>query len=79
MTNICGGCGRMIEKQFIYCPWCGAMQIKKTGSEYQKLRCRQAEEKRRAGQEKQLQTVENQLAALEKELDVLILSAVLAQ
>lgn len=79
MTNVCCGCGRMIEKQFIYCPWCGAAQIKKESGEYQRLLWRQAEEKRRAGQEKQLQTVDKQLSALEKELDVLVLSAALAQ
>ena len=24
---ICGGCGRTIEKEFVYCPWCGQSKI----------------------------------------------------
>lgn len=79
MIHVCGGCGRMIEKQFIYCPWCGAAQIKKECHEYQERFFEQAEERQRTKREKQLQTVEKKLSSLEKELDVLVLSAALAR
>lgn len=27
MKSICNGCGRDIEKDFAYCPWCGEKSI----------------------------------------------------
>ncbi|WP_353936954.1 zinc-ribbon domain-containing protein, partial [uncultured Treponema sp.] len=33
MTNVCSGCGREIEKNFVYCPWCGIQLIRKESRE----------------------------------------------
>ncbi|MCI6180612.1 MAG: hypothetical protein SPF11_05325 [Treponema porcinum] len=79
MTNVCSGCGREIEKNFVYCPWCGIQLIKKESREYQNLFFEQLEQKRRTEQEQKLQNVGKQLDELEKELDVLVLCAELAR
>ena len=79
MTNVCSGCGREIEKNFVYCPWCGIQLIKKERREYQNLFFEQVEQKRRTEQEQKLQNVGKQLDELEKELDVLVLCAELAR
>ena len=79
MTNVCSGCGREIEKNFVYCPWCGIQLIRKESREYQNLCFEQVERKRRTEQEQKLQNVGKQLDELEKELDVLVLCAELAR
>ncbi|MCI6722753.1 hypothetical protein [Treponema porcinum] len=79
MTNVCSGCGREIEKNFVYCPWCGIQLIKKESREYQNLFFEQVEQKRRTEQEQKLKNVGKQLDELEKELDVLVLCAELAR
>ena len=79
MTNVCSGCGREIEKNFVYCPWCGIQLIRKESREYQNLFFEQVERKRRTEQEQKLQNVGKQLDELEKELDVLVLCAQLAR
>ena len=79
MTNVCSGCGRESEKNFVYCPWCGIQLIKKESREYQNLFFEQVEQKRRTEQEQKLQNVGKQLDELEKELDVLVLCAELAR
>ena len=79
MTNVCSGCGREIEKNFVYCPWCGIQLIRKESRDYQNLFFEQVERKRRTEQEQKLQNVGKQLDELEKELDVLVLCAELAR
>ena len=79
MTNVCSGCGREVEKNFVYCPWCGIQLIRKESREYQNLFFEQVERKRRTEQEQKLQNVGKQLDELEKELDVLVLCAELAR
>ena len=79
MTNVCSGCGREIEKNFVYCAWCGIQLIRKESREYQNLFFEQVEQKRRTEQEQKLQNVGKQLDELEKELDVLVLCAELAR
>ena len=79
MTNVCSGCGREIEKNFVYCPWCGIQLIRKESREYQNLFFEQVERKRRTEQEQKLQNVGKQLDEQEKELDVLVLCAELAR
>ena len=27
MTRVCTGCGRNIDKEFVYCPWCGEQRV----------------------------------------------------
>ena len=61
MTNVCSGCGREIEKNFVYCPWCGIQLIKKESREYQNLFFEQVEQKRRTEQEQKLQNVGKQV------------------
>ena len=79
MPNGGSGCGREMEKNFGYCPWCGIQLIRKESREYQNLFFEQVERKRRTEQEQKLQNVGKQLDELEKELDVLVLCAELAR
>ena len=34
IETICCGCGRTIERDFIYCPWCGHLRVKIESKEY---------------------------------------------
>lgn len=73
---VCKECGRTIEKEFIYCPWCGMSRIgvadnqEVLDSVFLKLEEKQADDR-----EKRLRKLETQLDELERDLDVLVLSA----
>ena len=73
---VCKACGRTIEKQFIYCPWCGMSRLGETDdNDLLNSVFTQLETKQTNDREKRLRKLENQLDALEKDLDVLVLSA----
>lgn len=81
MKNICvcGGCGRTIETEFIYCPWCGQSKMQnndKTALEsvFKSLELKQAEERAR-----RLAELEKELDELEQDLSILALSAEMAK
>ena len=73
---VCKECGRTIEKEFIYCPWCGMSRIGVTDNQevldsvFLKLEEKQADDR-----QKRLRKLETQLDELERDLDVLVLSA----
>ena len=73
---VCKECGRTIEKEFIYCPWCGMSRIgvadnqEVLDSVFLKLEEKQADDR-----QKRLRKLEIQLDELERDLDVLVLSA----
>lgn len=73
---VCKECGRTIEKEFIYCPWCGMSRIgvadnqEVLDSVFLKLEEKQADDR-----QKRLRKLETQLDELERDLDVLVLSA----
>ena len=73
---VCGGCGRTIEKSYVFCPWCGRSRV--TGED-----CEEAiesvferiEEKQCEKYLERLEKMEEKLDNLEKDLSVLVLSS----
>ena len=71
---VCLGCRRTINKEYLYCPWCG---LEKTGdhgletldSVFDKLEMLQYQDKM-----KYIEKLEAELAELERELDNITLS-----
>ena len=81
MKNICvcGGCGRTIETEFSYCPWCGQSKMQNNDkaaleSVFKSLELKQAEERAR-----RLAELEKELDELEQDLSILALSAEMAK
>lgn len=77
--SICGNCGRAIQKDFVYCPWCGENQLSQRARENTKISEEQAVERRREIREQQFQAIEKKLEMLEQELNVLVLCAEMAR
>ncbi len=75
---VCGGCGRTIDNEFLYCPWCGQekMYNKKDALEavFKELEEKQAQERAR-----QVAKLEQELDSLEHELSILALSVEMAK
>lgn len=75
---VCGGCGRTIDNEFLYCPWCGHEKIynKKDALEavFKELEEKQAQERAR-----QVAKLEQELDSLEHELSILALSVEMAK
>lgn len=73
---VCGGCGRTVEKNYVFCPWCGHSRVcdeggKEVADSVQEMNVEERIERRTA----RLDEMEKKLDALEKELKILILSA----
>ena len=73
--SICGGCGKLIDSRFYYCPWCGFSRIQQDEEESLELRLKQYKEQQLENQFNHIEKMEEQLDNLEKELSVLVLSA----
>ena len=71
---VCKGCGRTLEKRFVYCPWCGVSRMGEKGESLDVL-LNHYEENRREIRRKQLYEMEKELNDLEEELSVLVLSS----
>ncbi|MBP5602489.1 MAG: hypothetical protein J6X78_07150 [Treponema sp.] len=71
---VCKGCGRTLDKKFLYCPWCGYSRVSHDEESLDVL-FNQFEENRKDVRRKQLHEMERQLEDLEQELSVLVLSA----
>lgn len=72
---VCLGCRRTINKEYLYCPWCGLKKTEDHGldtldSVFDRLEALQYQERM-----KYIEKLEAELADLEKELDNLTLSA----
>ena len=73
---VCKGCGRTIQKDFLYCPWCGFSKVSDSVKDdsleamFDKFTQLKKDSKRR-----RLSEMEEKLDSLEKELYVLELSA----
>ena len=73
---VCGGCGRTVEKNYVFCPWCGHSRVcdddaMEAADSVQEMNVEERIERRAA----RLDEMEKKLDALEKELKILILSA----
>ena len=72
---ICSGCGKLIDKRFYYCPWCGFSRVVQEKDESAELRYAKFKEKQFQKQNNQIEKMEEQLDNLEHELSILVLSA----
>ena len=72
---ICSGCGKLIDKRFYYCPWCGKSRVAQEQEESAELRYAKFKEKQYQKRYNQLEKMEEQLDSLEHELSILVLSA----
>ena len=71
---VCTGCGRTIQSDFLYCPWCGYSRVS-CEEESLDVLFNRFKENRKDKRRKQLDELEKQLDDLKQELDVLVLSA----
>ena len=71
---VCKGCGRTLEKKFVYCPWCGVSRVDNEDESLEVL-LNNYEENRREVRRRQLYEMERELDDLEEELSVLVLSS----
>ncbi len=76
---VCNSCGRTIDKEFIYCPWCGVSKLKADDKESLDLVFAQLEEKQAMDREKRVHALEKTLDDLERDLDILVLSVEMAK
>ena len=72
---ICGGCGKLIDKSFYFCPWCGYSRTEQEKQDSAKLRYAKFKEKQFEKRYNQIEKMEEQLDSLEHELSILVLSA----
>lgn len=70
---VCRSCGRTIESDFIYCPWCGYSRVTDTTDSFEEVFAR-LEKLQDESRDKQLVDMEKQLDELETELNMLVLS-----
>lgn len=77
---ICKSCGRTIEKNFIFCPWCGVSQTMEENVEntlspvFEKL-----EEIQNKNRMLRMHKIGDSLDELEKDLSLMVLQAELAR
>ncbi|MCR5725804.1 MAG: zinc ribbon domain-containing protein [Treponema sp.] len=72
---VCRSCGRTIESEFIYCPWCGLSRLQEDDKHVLDNVFRQMEEKQAEDRDRRLHRLEEELEILEKDLNVLVLSS----
>ena len=72
---ICSGCGKLIDKRFYYCPWCGKSRVAQEKDDSAELRFAKFKEIQFQKRYNQLEKMEEQLDDLEHELSILVLSA----
>ena len=74
-TDICIGCGKLIDKNYFYCPWCGVSRTNHENESSMELRYKQYKKRQMEERRLQLEKMSEELDNLEKELSVLVLSA----
>ena len=73
---VCGGCGRTIEKGYVFCPWCGRSRVAMEESEEAAQSAfERVEEERYERYFSRLEKMEQKLDELERCLGVLALSS----
>jgi len=76
---ICGGCGKLIENKFYYCPWCGYSRVEQEKEDSMELRFKKLQARQLEERQNRIEELEAQLDNLEQELSVLVLSAQMAK
>ncbi len=71
---VCNGCGRNLDSEFVYCPWCGEKR-NFHGQEFFDLMYERYSESYKEKRKNQFRAIEKQLNELEQELNVLVVSA----
>ncbi len=72
---VCGGCGRTIEKDYVFCPWCGRSRVTDEDCEEAiESAFDRIEEKQYEKCVQRLEKMEERLDSLAEDLDVLALS-----
>lgn len=74
-SDVCGNCGKLINAEYHYCPWCGFSRIQQYNKTSINLRYEQFKKLLQEKRRRQLMEMESRLNDLEKELSVLVLSA----
>lgn len=76
---VCSGCGRTIESDFIYCPWCGNSRLKKNDEDALEAMFKNLEMKQNQFRLNRIEKMEKELNDLENDLSILALSAEMAK
>lgn len=76
---VCSGCGRTIESDFIYCPWCGNSRLKKNDEDVLEAMFKNLEMKQNQFRLNRIEKLEKELNDLENDLSILALSAEMAK
>ncbi|MCR4952976.1 MAG: zinc ribbon domain-containing protein [Treponema sp.] len=76
-VSVCQGCGRTIQKDYLYCPWCGYSKVSenKTSEDSLDAMFTKFAQLKKDSRRKQLSAMEQKLDDMDKELSVLVLSA----
>ncbi len=69
---VCRGCGRLLETDFLYCPWCGLERAAMDSEEIMDKVFDRLEFVADAGHEKRVNVLKNRMNSLENELNNLI-------
>ena len=73
-VTVCRGCGRTIDNDFIYCPWCGYSRVASDDSASLEAVFNQLEQLQNDSRNRQISEMEKQLDDLVHELDTIVLS-----
>lgn len=73
-VTVCRGCGRTIENDFIYCPWCGYSRVASDDSASLEAVFNQLEQLQNDSRNAHISEMEKQLDDLVAELDTIVLS-----
>lgn len=66
---VCGHCGKTIEREFIYCPWCGKESSEAGDKRVLENVFSQLETKQRNDRQMRVKKIETKIAEIERILD----------
>ena len=75
---VCGCCGRTIDKEFLYCPWCGQEKMNDKKDSFEAI-FKNLEEKQAEDRARRVVALEQKLDALDRDLSILALSVEMAK
>lgn len=76
---VCDECGKLIEKKFYYCPWCGHSRIQKNSKSERELRVAKYTEMQKELHQRKIEKMQDELSSLENELSAMVVCAQLAR
>ena len=74
MLCVCKECGRIIDREFIYCPWCGEARLNIRERNSMEAVFDRLIESQNQCRDKQVETLKDRLDELDRELSTLALS-----